>query len=73
MDAGCKAKAVKVQFRPSSIFVEVAGETILKGELGGPIDVEESVWTLSNNVLEITLVKVDNDKYQCEWGNLFEE
>ena len=71
--AGCKAKAVKVQFQRCSICVEVAGESILEGKLGGPIDVEESVWTLSNGVLEITLAKVDNDKYQCKWADLFEE
>lgn len=67
---GTKAKAVKVGFGTAKLTVVVAGEEIIAGKLAGPVDVDECTWTVADNVLEITLAKVDNDKYQRQWGSL---
>jgi len=68
--AGTAAKAIKVKFSRLTVSCMVASEPILEGKLGGPIDVDESTWTLADGVLELTLTKVDNDRYKNYWGSL---
>ena len=69
--AGTKAKGCKVKFDMASMSVSVAGEALLDGKLGGPVDVDESTWTISDGMLELTLAKLDNNKYQRKWDGVF--
>jgi hypothetical protein len=57
---GLRAKDIEVVFRPQHLRVAVKSNPaapIVDGDLTRTIDVEESTWTKSDDVVEITLAK----------------
>ena len=46
--SGTKAKYVKVNFGRTSLKVTVAGQTLLCGELGGAVEVDDSTFTIED-------------------------
>ena len=59
--SGTKAKYVKVSFAPLSLKVTVAGQTLMSGDTGGKVAVDDSTYTLEDSCngkeLTVTLGK----------------
>lgn len=56
-------KAVKVKFLRQHLCVEVKGEALFDGELYGATTPEDSTWTLSDGVLQVTLCKAETETW----------
>lgn len=60
---GVGKKELSVQFKAKSIKVVLKGEVLFAGDLAGPVEPDESTWTLGNDagvqILQITLMKRD--------------
>eukprot|EP00913_Durusdinium_trenchii_P003429 g3176.t1 len=62
-------KDVKVQFKQSSILVQVHGDTLLQGSLQGKVEAEGCTWCLVNSGSELNVMLTkQNEKDQ--WANL---
>lgn len=62
-------KDVKVQFKQSSILVQVHGDTLLQGSLQGKVEAEDCTWCLVNSGSELNVMLTkQNEKDQ--WANL---
>lgn len=67
---GTRAKDVRCTIRPSFIALSIAGTTVFEGELAGPVQPGDSVWTLEDKrLLRVFLVKVDKTAGNC-WPSL---
>lgn len=61
--------AVKVSFGRQKLKVELKGEVLLDGALYGTTHPDESTWTLSDGVLQVTLSKAS----ESSWPSLLKE
>ena len=66
VEGGVSGKDVKVKFHASSIEVNVKGEALLRGDLGGGVLIDDCTWCLDNGELQITLGKRDgSQRWEC--------
>lgn len=56
-------KLVKIAFGRQKLKVEVKGEVLLDSALAAPTHADESTWTLSDGVLQVTLAKAGEDTW----------
>jgi HSP20 family molecular chaperone IbpA len=60
---GCvNKKDIKVVLRPRHVTASVAGTVVFDAELDDAIIIDESTWTFSDNLIQITLSKKNTDK-----------
>jgi len=55
-------KDIAVTFKPRQVIVKVSGSVIVDAELMDPIVVDESTWTFSDKLLQVTLSKKNTGK-----------
>lgn len=56
-------KLVKVVFKRQQLKVEAKGEVLIDSALFGPTNPDESTWTLSDGVLQVTLSKANEESW----------
>lgn len=56
-------KLVKVAFSRQRLKVEVKGEVLIDAALFSQTNADESTWTLSDGILQVTLAKTDSDNW----------
>merc|ERR1712039_1144734 len=56
-------KQVKVTFARQKLKVEAKGKVYIDAALCMPTQPDESTWTLSDSVLQVTLSKVENENW----------
>lgn len=57
-------KVVKVQFQKNHLRVEALGDVLIDADLFAPIYPDESTWTLSDGILQVTLAKATDDEWE---------
>merc|ERR1711862_484840 len=56
-------KEVKITFTRQKLKLEVKGEKIIDGTLWSQIDPDECTWTLSDGVLQVTMMKASEESW----------
>lgn len=68
---GCSKKDIHIKFASARLEVKLAGKSVLKGKLGGVIDLDGSTWTLDGNgSVIITMEKKDMNQ---DWSLAIEQ